>query len=373
MKRILIISAFAPCSNTAGQAFTARLLADIGSSSQVGLCYFYSDSISPFTPTKNVTNISATHLTLFKRIIGALSLPFLHPIFTTRFSYATALHLRAVARNYDIILFDFSQVFIYSLFIRHPKKIAMAHDIISQMYERKKGFLAVFNQVFSRFSENFVLKRLSVDTDVYCFSDKDCKISHDYFGITARQVDFYLDDHIYSLNWDRVVHHDKFVFYGAWGRRENSSGLLWFLHNVMPLIGKQCRFIVIGSGVTGELLKAAQPYGDSLEFVGFVQNPYELLAGAKALVAPLFEGAGVKVKVVEALACGIPVIGTDTSLEGISIKPEYSCAICNTVVQFADSLNKFTVHDKYNARKIFLCSYPIMTMGQIMRDVCDEE
>jgi len=32
---------------------------------------------------------------------------------------------------------------------------------------------------------------------------------------------------------------------------------------------------------------------------------------SKALISPLFTGAGIKVKVIEALACGIPVIGTD--------------------------------------------------------------
>ena len=55
----------------------------------------------------------------------------------------------------------------------------------------------------------------------------------------------------------------------------------------------------------------------NLDILGFVDDPYKILSQSKALISPLFTGAGIKVKVIEALACGIPVIGTDIAFEGL--------------------------------------------------------
>ena len=51
--------------------------------------------------------------------------------------------------------------------------------------------------------------------------------------------------------------------------------------------------------------------------LGFVDNPYKIMSESLGLIAPLFHGAGIKVKVIESLACGTPVIGTEVAFEGI--------------------------------------------------------
>ena len=53
--------------------------------------------------------------------------------------------------------------------------------------------------------------------------------------------------------------------------------------------------------------------------MGFVENPYGYIAEAQGLIAPLFHGAGIKVKVVEALALGTPVLGSAVAWEGIDL------------------------------------------------------
>jgi glycosyltransferase involved in cell wall biosynthesis len=366
MKKIMIITAFAPNNNTAGQAFTMRLLKDIARDHLVDLCFFHDPQTAPDFALANVKVLFAERLTFFRRLLGAVSAPFLHPLFTSRFSMKKALYLRSIAHNYDAVYFDFSQTFIYAPFIRHRNKVALAHDIITQMYDRRSGIPARFHALFSKFSERLLMRGLGAR--LYCFSEKDCRLVAAYFGESAGTVDFYLDERIYEIRLDEVVQHNRFVFYGAWGRRENSSGLLWFLANVMPLLDADCRFIIIGSGVTEELREAAQVFGDAIEFSGFVDNPYPLLAGARALVAPLFEGAGVKVKVLEALACGTPVIGTEVSFEGIAAELPANCQSCtNDAAAFAHALNTPIIQDRQQARAAFLAAYPRNTMGDILR------
>ena len=370
MKKILIISAFAPSPNTAGQAFTERLLTDLIVDHKVDIISFSDNVTNISADQKNVTTVESVNLTLLQRLKGVLSLPFLHPLFTCRFSFHRVRLLRSIVNNYDVILFNFSQVFIYSLFLNHPAKVALAHDVVSQMYGRKIGFMAWFNSCWCKSSERYILSRAS--SRIACFSDKDCKLLWNLFSVKASRVDFYLDDRISNINPVRINSHGCFVFYGAWGRRENSSGLLWFLSNVMPSLERSCRFLVIGGGINAGIRNAAARFGDAVEFAGFVDDPFELLVGARALVAPLFEGAGVKVKVLESLACGTPVIGTDTAFEGIEVKPEYSCSTCNTLKEFADALNGFHREEGSSVRASFLSSYPAKTMGAAIRDVSSE-
>lgn len=368
MKKILMICAFAPASTTAGQAFTLRLLNDISRDHHVDLCFFYASPSPPIITITNVTVLFSEQLTLGRRIIGALSLPFMHPLFTSRFSFRKAFKLRSIADRYDAVYFDFSQIFIYALFIKHRNKIAMAHDIVTQMYERRPGKLAWLHTMVCRLTENMLIKGLNAK--LFCFSEKDCRLVNSNFGVSAEKVDFYLDERIYETTSSEIYQHNKFVFYGAWGRRENSSGLLWFITNVFPLLGSHCQFTVIGSGVSEEVLKASQAFGESIEFAGFVENPYELLAEAKALVAPLFEGAGVKVKVLESLACGTSVIGTNVSFEGIAPELLVHCRCCNSAAEFADVLNSYTRPDRHLVQESFLKIYPSKTMGTAIRTSC---
>ena len=370
MKKILVISAFAPDNRTAGQAFTLKLLQDLSADHQVDLCYFHNAVQNINLTMDNVSTLSAVHLSSFKRLCSVATLPFLHPLFTSRFNCLLALKLRSVVKNYDVVYFDFSQVFVYALFLPHSNKIAMAHDIIAQMYGRRTGWLSRMNAVFSRFSEHFIISRSGAS--VFCFSDKDCRLAHEYFGVEAKRVDFYLDERISSLDMEKIERHEKFVFYGAWGRRENSFGLLWFINKVMPMLPNSLRFVVVGSGVNEGLRSAAQVFGDAIEFAGFVDNPYDLLAGAKALIAPLFEGAGVKVKVLESLACGTPVIGTDICFEGIDEKHLVLCHSCTSPAEFANTLNTFMSRDSLQARTSFLEDYPHRTMGDVIRNECHE-
>ena len=76
--------------------------------------------------------------------------------------------------------------------------------------------------------------------------------------------------------------------------------------------------------------------------MGFVDDPYLLLSHAKALVSPLFNGAGIKVKVIESLACGTPVIGTEIAFEGLPKGFESSMLLANTPDEYVQAMTDVT-------------------------------
>ncbi|MCX6186366.1 MAG: glycosyltransferase family 4 protein, partial [Bacteroidetes bacterium] len=85
----------------------------------------------------------------------------------------------------------------------------------------------------------------------------------------------------------------------------------------------------------------------NVTYKGFVENPLLELYGTSCLIAPIFSGAGVKVKVLDALSSGTPIIGTHIAFEGID-DTIFSNAmfLCNNENDFVDKINNFEFWSK---------------------------
>jgi glycosyltransferase involved in cell wall biosynthesis len=354
MRKILFITSFTPSEFSAGQNYTLNLLEDIGSRYRIDLVYFqYENQV--YTPqNSNVTIIKTVRFSLWHRIINCILCPFFHPVFSVRFSFPLFFSLTNLLRrnSYDIIYFDFSQVFLYGAFLKHHQKIFMAHDIIHQRFVRHGFWL---ERVWVFWSEKFVLTRKGIR--LFTFSEKDRLLIKENYYRESEVVSFYLSPKILSLGNQIVVSEDYFCFFAAWNRPENYEGLEWFIHYVLPFT-KNEKYIVVGINLPGRLADDILKR-DNIRYVGFIQNPYELLAGAKALIAPIFNGAGVKVKVIEAMACGTPVIGTAIALDGITQVVEESLLECNTASEFINAIQQvgFLPEKKMRLREVFQKSY----------------
>ncbi|MEW6113547.1 MAG: glycosyltransferase family 4 protein [Thermodesulfobacteriota bacterium] len=62
---------------------------------------------------------------------------------------------------------------------------------------------------------------------------------------------------------------------------------------------------------------------------GYVDDLRESLASATVYVAPILSGAGIKNKVLDAMACGLPVVGTDEAFSGLGVIPGVHCVVCS--------------------------------------------
>lgn len=124
------------------------------------------------------------------------------------------------------------------------------------------------------------------------------------------------------------------VFYGAMFREENWKSAEWFILNVMPLIkDPEIKFVIIGSNPHKKLLRYES---DQVIVKGFVDDIFSELSGAMCLVAPLLLGAGIKVKILEALTCGIPVLTNSIGIEGIPAVDKESYFHCERPEEYAE-------------------------------------
>lgn len=128
---------------------------------------------------------------------------------------------------------------------------------------------------------------------------------------------------------------NKMLAISNWRWKPNIDGLKWFLDEVWPsLIQKQpeLEFDIIGDGLTPNFKnKYAHK---NIHFLGFVDDLEPHRQTATVFVAPLFSGSGMKLKIVEGMASGLPIVTTKIGAEGIEIEDGTHYREANTKAEF---------------------------------------
>jgi glycosyltransferase involved in cell wall biosynthesis len=108
------------------------------------------------------------------------------------------------------------------------------------------------------------------------------------------------------------------LFTGTLDYRANVDAVQWFVHEVLPRIHTSrpdMRFVVVGRNPTAAVKELGERRG--VEIVGEVPDVRPWFDGAAAYVVPMRIGGGVRLKLLEALAMGQPVVSTPMGAEGI--------------------------------------------------------
>ena len=121
------------------------------------------------------------------------------------------------------------------------------------------------------------------------------------------------------------------LFSGHYEVEANRDAVHWFAHRIWPLVRDHhpgVRFHVVGPGVTPELRDLARR-DPSIVVTGEVDDLRPYLHRAQVFVCPVRIGSGLRVKVLEAMAAGVPVVTTSLGAEGIPIQPGDTCLIAD--------------------------------------------
>ena len=120
----------------------------------------------------------------------------------------------------------------------------------------------------------------------------------------------------------------------------NVDGVLWFAREVYPLVRQavpDVRFAIVGARPPHSVTRLAED-DPSIEVTGYVDDPRPYLERSAALIVPVRAGGGMRVKILEALARGVPVVSTTIGYEGIDLTPGNELLVGDTPVAFAAAL-----------------------------------
>ena len=128
-------------------------------------------------------------------------------------------------------------------------------------------------------------------------------------------------------------------FIGCYAWYPNPDAVKWFASQIWPQVIKavpSAEFLIIGSDPTEEVLALADNPG--IKVVGYVPETKPYLEMAAVSVAPLRFGGGMKGKVNEAMAHGIPVVATSIGAQGFEATHGKQIMIADDPDEFARSV-----------------------------------
>ncbi len=128
----------------------------------------------------------------------------------------------------------------------------------------------------------------------------------------------------------------KLVFTGTMDFRPNVDAVLWFAREVLPLVQAEvaeARFVVVGQRPHTRLDELRDD--PAITLTGWVEDTRPYIAEAAVYVAPLRMGGGTRLKLLEAMAMGKPVVATRLGAEGYPVTHGRELLLADTPADFA--------------------------------------
>jgi sugar transferase (PEP-CTERM/EpsH1 system associated) len=127
------------------------------------------------------------------------------------------------------------------------------------------------------------------------------------------------------------------VFPGALTYDANFDAMAFFLREVFPLVKAQQPEVILRiTGKTNGVPVDRLPLGEGVILTGYLDDVRPAVARSWACVVPLRVGGGTRLKILEALALGTPVVATSKGAEGLDLAPGQEIQIADKPAEFAD-------------------------------------
>lgn len=173
---------------------------------------------------------------------------------------------------------------------------------------------------------------------------------------------------------------NRIIFIGAMDNLANIDAVCFFSNEVLPEIQKlypDTTFDIVGSRPDPQVLALQEKPG--INVTGRVPSIAEYLHKSTVCIVPMRTGFGIKNKTLEAMAAGIPVVGSDRGLEGLAVDDintpiralranqpaEYIKAICQI---FEDSQLRYQL--SHNARQFIETNFTWEIAGKLYEEIC---
>lgn len=129
-----------------------------------------------------------------------------------------------------------------------------------------------------------------------------------------------------------------FYFLGAMDWSPNIEGIDWFLNEVIPEGIKGSQFYLAGKSLDKELFKHI-----STENIGEVENAIDFIQKHGICVIPLRVGGGLKIKLLENMALGKPIITTSEGIRGVGVSHEKEVLVADDPTAFRDLMYRLNL------------------------------
>lgn len=245
--------------------------------------------------------------------------------------------------EYDYILISYifwTGLIENSKYIKKAKLIIDTHDFITPHFKSEKGF-----ELGAFFAEE--IRSLS-------FFDKILVIS-----IEEKYIfDQFLDKEIHLISHPEELKYKSEkelydVVYVASDNVHNVKSAKWFFEKVYPLLSKDIKICVVG-----KINNCIPTTLENVHNIDYIEDLEEVYSVSKIAVCPMLSGTGVKIKVIEALSYGLPIVCNERGVDGLLNKTNNGCLVTNEETIFASYIERLISEKEfYNYHSVLAKDY----------------
>jgi polysaccharide biosynthesis protein PslH len=170
-----------------------------------------------------------------------------------------------------------------------------------------------------------------------CVSERDARALSAFGGVIPLVVANGVDLARYAFRAEPSSE-ELIFFVGDLSWPPNAEGVAWFCSQVWPLLARlrpSARVEILGRGGPGSLERGA---GAGISFLGEGGDTRPRWARAAVAIVPLLAGGGTRLKILEAAACGVPVVSTRVGAEGLEFASGSEILIARSAEEFAGAV-----------------------------------
>ncbi len=148
-----------------------------------------------------------------------------------------------------------------------------------------------------------------------------------------------------------AVRRNRLLFVGSMDYHANIDAATSFARSAWPTIHRrnpQLRFTIVGRNPSQEVRSLAEI--PNIEVTGTVEDVRPFYREALAAIAPLRVGGGSRLKILESLAAGVPVISTLMGAEGLDVKDGENILLAETAEEFSRAITDLSENDSLPLR-----------------------
>ena len=123
----------------------------------------------------------------------------------------------------------------------------------------------------------------------------------------------------------------------------NIQGVRWFIESVWPEVLREipdCELHLAGRNFPSDFMK---PH-PSIHVEGEIECAWKFLSGNGVMIIPLLSGSGMRIKALEGMACGRPIVTTSLGVEGIHGEDGRHFLIADDALTFARKIIEILLH-----------------------------
>lgn len=244
-------------------------------------------------------------------------------------------------QNWDLVFIDYLNMALYGDYIRekysgHFGKIILKdhnieYELVKQEYEKSNGLKKAILQSEWEKTYKYECEQIEKADLVFSVCDENTEFLKRHNSNSYTMLPTYM-----MLPARKIFEkRPRILFMGnlSWGA--NMEGLQWFVDKVLPIVKKlmpEVKLTVVGSGPVENPFES----NDSVDYLGYVKDISHIYDDQKVFIVPLFEGSGIRIKILDAFNNEIPVVSTTLGCGTIGAEKNKELLIADDDNDFAN-------------------------------------